>query len=308
MNSLLREHPEILELPRRLRPPYSWVGHIPFAFHLMKIHRPGVFVELGVHTGNSFAAFCQGAELADLRTACFGVDTWRGDEHAGFYEQTVYDELLEDMKKQFSGNAHLLRMPFDEALNSFSDASIDLLHIDGLHTYDAVAHDFYSWLPKLSERGVVLLHDTDVRSEDFGVWKLFEELQQKYPAAQFRHAYGLGVVAVGKKVPDEVLELIAAIDAHVEIRNLFSRVGELTKSLSGLDGEQDISAHIESLHKKIDNLEKMIAEKDSLFHQVVTGKDRLFLELEQHSQAMLEEKEKLIHSMSSELTTLRRAR
>ncbi|MEM2086648.1 MAG: hypothetical protein QXF06_04495 [Archaeoglobaceae archaeon] len=37
----------------------SWDKHIPFAFFITELHRPRIFVELGVHKGNSFSGFCQ---------------------------------------------------------------------------------------------------------------------------------------------------------------------------------------------------------------------------------------------------------
>jgi hypothetical protein len=56
--------------------------------------RPEVLVELGVDTGNSYAAFCQAVKLIRIPAACFGVDTWQGDGHSGLYGGEAYNELL----------------------------------------------------------------------------------------------------------------------------------------------------------------------------------------------------------------------
>ena len=76
-----------------------------------------------------------------------------------------------------------MRSTFDDALKHFSDGSIDLLHIDGRHFYDDVKHDYESWRPKLSQRAIVVFHDINVRERDFGVFRLWEELRDKYPAS-----------------------------------------------------------------------------------------------------------------------------
>src|SRR5262245_6769579 len=171
--------------PDRLVFPAPWIGHIPFAFWLTEAAQPKIFVELGTHSGNSYCAFLQAVRTLNLPTACYAVDTWLGDEQSGRYGEDVFQELTAYNARY--GFSSLCRMSFDESLSYFSDGSIDLLHIDGLHNYDAVARDFRLWLPKMSRRGVIVLHDIMVRERDFGVYRLWEEIEAKYPSFSFLH-------------------------------------------------------------------------------------------------------------------------
>jgi len=229
--------------PARIVEPPGWVGHIPFAFGIMKILCPKIFVELGTHTGNSYFAFCQSVHDNRLPTRCSAVDTWGGDEHAGYYSDEIYRDVSNYNERQYSGFSRLLRMPFDEALGEFSDRSVDLLHIDGLHTYEAVRHVFESWLPKMSDSGVVLFHDITVRRADFGVWKFWEEVSARYPHLSFEHSHGLGVLVVGKNVPSafsQVLREFGSIEGQDHSKAYFERLGKLVEAEYRLEKAEKI--------------------------------------------------------------------
>lgn len=215
--------------PKRIVEPLSWVGHIPFALWIIEQIKPNTLVELGTHTGNSYFAFCHAIQLNNLPTLCYAIDTWKGDEHASYYGDDVYHSVKQFNDSHYSSFSRLHRMTFDEAIPMFGDGSIDFLHIDGLHTYDAVRNDFDSWLPKMSDQAVVLLHDTNVCEHSFGVWRLWEELSAKYPHINFDHSSGLGVLFVGKEQPLPVIELLKAWDTSEGqsiICQFFARLGQ----------------------------------------------------------------------------------
>jgi hypothetical protein len=205
----------------------AWLEHTPFAAWLISTVQPEVLVELGTHRAVSYMAFCQAISRSSKPARCFAIDTWQGDEHAGKYSEDVFQSVT-GLNQKYDKFSTLLRFKFDEALEKFDDGSIDVLHIDGFHSYEAVSHDFYSWFPKMSETGVVLFHDTVVRTKDFGVWRFWAEISQKYPHFEFKHGFGLGVLAVGSRPPPQV-QILCGLTAEParsnEVRSVFADRG-----------------------------------------------------------------------------------
>ncbi len=213
--------------PSRLGVDSAWFGHVPFAHWLIGQHRPTSIVELGAHNGVSYAAFCEAVLRERLDARALAVDTWQGDEHAGFYGDDVYTDLQRFHDQRYAGFSTLLRTDFDDASTRVLDGTIDLLHIDGRHRYEDVAHDFATWRPKLSARGVVLFHDTNVREHDFGVFRLWAELRDQHPSFEFLHGHGLGVLALGA-AGGALADLCALRDPHAvnTVRERFALLGE----------------------------------------------------------------------------------
>ncbi|PLZ01864.1 class I SAM-dependent methyltransferase [Burkholderia sp. WAC0059] len=232
----------------------AWLEHAPFGFWLMDVLRPRVFVELGTHTGFSFLALCQAVERLRLPTACYAIDTWKGDEHAGFYGEDVFRDLSGIQDRHYSGFSQLIRARFDEACAYFSDGEIDLLHIDGRHHYEDVVDDYTTWLPKLSEQAVVLFHDTNVRERGFGVWRLWEELKERHPSFEFIHGHGLGVLCPGASIPPGVRPLFAASeDVRVRTRQVYARLGAAVSPQLMLDQTRvELGERVKTLQQQLD--------------------------------------------------------
>jgi hypothetical protein len=241
--------------------PSAWTGLLPIAYWLVAEARASVLVELGSHHGASFLGFCEAVAHTGLGTRCHAVDTWTGDEHAGFYGEDVHARLKAIVDAEHAAHASLLRTTFDAARAHFADGSVDVLHIDGLHTYEAVRHDFETWLPTLSRRGVVLFHDTMVRERDFGVWRFWDEVSRRYPAFEFTHSHGLGVLAVGPEPPPAVAALCGLDEAgQVAVRRLFEALGtRIVESAREAERAERDAASIAAFESRVVSLEACIA-------------------------------------------------
>jgi len=172
----------------------TWIDHLPFANDLIVDKKPKLLVELGTYSGLSFFAFCQAMAENNVPGLAYAIDSWEGDEHTGDYGEEIFRKVEYHAREHYSGFTYLLRMRFEEALPQFDADSIDILHIDGLHTYAAVKQDFEQWYPKVRPGGIVLFHDIEARLPEFGVRQYWEEIKPEHTSFDFQHGYGLGVI------------------------------------------------------------------------------------------------------------------
>ncbi len=183
----------------------TWLENYAFGYDLIHFLRPKTVVELGVFWGGSFFVFCQAVKASGSPTICHAVDTWEGDSQAGKLDESTFLEFQKNRETHFADISQVKRMRFEQALDSFPDESIDLLHIDGFHTYEAVKHDYETWLPKVAKGGIILFHDVKVVNEEqnFGVKRFWEELKKDKLHFEMNNQFGLGVLYKGTALPPE---------------------------------------------------------------------------------------------------------
>lgn len=291
-------------VPDLLQSPSAWFGHLPFAYWVIQEVKPKIFVELGTHYGHSYFSFCQSVVDGGLTTECFAIDTWQGDEHAGQYSDEIYNFVQKINEEKYPNFSNLLRMTFDVAADKFSDESVDLLHIDGLHTYEAVSHDFETWLPKLAPGAVVLFHDITVRDRNFGVWKFWEELQAIYPnSLEFFHSHGLGVLQLNNAPDEKKLSWLQQNSPEKQILiDYFTSLGkrqqerfELSEKIQHINNIEQIlsvrdeqfatlNLQIATLNLQIASLNQGVAEQTdhiNNLYQVITDRDAKIGDLRQ---------------------------
>lgn len=177
-----------------------WSGHRYFGYDYIANIKPRLMVELGSYYGCSAFTFLQAVKDFELQAEFYAVDTWSGDSFTvSDYQENIYDQYKRIQEACFSNQkAHMLRMTFDEAVESFKNETIDLLHIDGSHAYEDVKHDFLTWKNKVKKSGVIFFHDISsdkLFGKTLGSHLFWEELKKEYPyIVEFSFSFGLGIL------------------------------------------------------------------------------------------------------------------
>ena len=241
----------LFSLPLRL-PTSAWTGHIPFLFVLFRLLKPAIYVELGVHLGASLTAAATAGSRARDTNPTLWCRYLAGRRTRGLLRRRGHLLRTQEFVAQHFPAVSLLRCLFSEARSRFRPGSIDLLHIDGLHTYDAVKQDFLEWLPAMSENGVILFHDISVTERGFGVHRLWAELKQHYTTFEFHHSSGLGVLMLNGNLPalKPLLDLAAAPQGAAWYQSL---VADIAQSLPERMGMSTASPNVE-VHAQLQRL------------------------------------------------------
>jgi Methyltransferase domain len=131
------------------------------------------------------------------------------------------------IKKLGLDNITLVNATFENVARSW-DKELDILHIGGLQTYEAVRRDYESWVKFVKPTGVILLHDTCVDS--FGARRLFDQID--LPKANFVHSNGLGVLSQDREL---IREIVAKFEALIEGSELRRAIASATAKERGSD-------------------------------------------------------------------------
>ena len=249
-----------------------WEGHRDFAYDLLQFVRPERLVELGSQYGCSLFTFCQAVRDFKLDTEINAVDMWSGDIGAEITGEEVYALVQKTAATYYPEvNLHLFQMCFDDARPNFADNSIDILHIDGGHTFEDVEHDFTTWLPKLKENGIVLFHDV-YSPIDQGSCDHWEKTKKEYDCYfDFTHSCGLGILFPKGSYWYDRLEAAGFFKYYKDLyfyRSKYKYTQERFDELKGLYEEryraiEQQSKMIDERDERIAADERLVAEKDA---------------------------------------------
>lgn len=168
-----------------------------------KVAADQVIVELGSHGGSSTSWLALGSHKG-RGAHVWAIDPWtaeageRLDQHAHPAVRRRFDAQID-----FMASAGYIDATKVHPVEGYStevaagwDLPVGLLHVDALHTYEAVIADLAAWVPHLAPRAVVVLHDTDHPS--FGARRAGLELALRegwemigdHPGTRRRHRHG----------------------------------------------------------------------------------------------------------------------
>jgi chromosome segregation ATPase len=285
----------------------SSVEHIPFALWLVEVARPRLVVEVGIGQAVTYFAFCQAVDRLRLDTRCHGLYT-SSDVRAASAE---YEAARLHNEVHFAAFSRLSCCHVSQGPESFSAASIDLLHLNGTL---ASMEDFDAWLPKLSDRALVLIHGTENRESPCETPDLYAILKHRYPHFDFAQGEGLGLLGVGAQRASLTSQLFAANDGdHLRqgVQEVFARLGracldhqEAAKHRARVhDLSEQISSQQKQLEEVKQSLDKTKGDLNTRSKDLTEARARLQAQLEQHAveRGQLSERVNLLQEIRAEL-------
>jgi chromosome segregation ATPase len=294
-----------------------WQMHIPFAFWLMEALRPRLVVELGMDNGSSYFAFCQAVDKLGLEAQCFGIDTWNEFNSRTKRRSSAQEKIKAHNDSLYGAFSRLIEARPEESARHFSDGGVDLLHVGLLTGVGELERLMAAWRPKLSEKAVMLIHNTTSLVEGSGAANFYRELRAEHPGFEFAFGDGLGVVSLGERLPEKVERFFRTCETEPDKRTLteaFGRLGRACVDAYEARHQQEKAKELASLLEKyrheLDDL-KLVGERAQIelterSQQLTQVQHEVRALVDQHAleRGELAERITFLHELRTEAKTL----
>ena len=161
----------------------GWFDFADFYDYIVSRFDDAVFVEIGTWKGASIKYLAQEVRDTGKNIRLYGVDTFKGTtgEPTQQMDEAVLKDVLYEtyLKNIESVKAYVTTIIGDshEVHKRFEERSLDVVFIDGDHSYEALLLDLAGWYPKVKQGGIIAGHDyyENFCSDTCGVAKAVNE-------------------------------------------------------------------------------------------------------------------------------------
>jgi predicted O-methyltransferase YrrM len=165
-------------------------------YGLARIYRPDVVVCIGSYRG--FAPICFALGLVDnQKGSCYFIDPGKVDSYWHNPHHILYANEAFGLQGRWR---HILKTSQQVAADGDIKEPVDILLIDGDHSYEGVGFDFNYFTPKVRSEGIILLHDSITEGRGFTKWEVKKFLKNeiennpKYETFTFSFSAGLTLI------------------------------------------------------------------------------------------------------------------
>lgn len=267
----------------------DFIPHVPVLFWLIETGDADNFVTLGVNEGVAHFAACQAMDKLRHDARCIGIEDWSASEGR------IPDGLATYASETYHEVSELIDKAPEKAALDFDDGSVDILLIDidqSAANTEALLRD---WLPRLSDRSVVLVHGISGSTfkEEAGR-SVLSRWQERFPMFCLATGRGLAVLLTGPQQNHRLRAIAELTKSHPimrDIRRVFNRLGEAhqfeyeSRTLAGQakraeSGKSQLLKQVEDQKSAYDARNRQVGELQSRNHDLTRQHGAAQTELE----------------------------
>jgi cephalosporin hydroxylase len=169
---------------------------------LIRNYKPKFILEIGTGRGGTLFLF---SRTAAVDAIIISIDLPRGKYGGGYQEWKI------DLFKSFSlskqkmflirGNSHEIKS-LNRVKKILKGNKLDLLYIDGDHSYEGAKRDFEMYKPLIKKGGIIAVHDiVPIKNIEYNVEKFWNEIKDMYDYEEIvedwnQNLAGFGIIKV----------------------------------------------------------------------------------------------------------------